>query len=44
MIVRFSTFVMRALEVLFFIGLAGCVLVVLFSWISILGSELRGGE
>jgi hypothetical protein len=33
-----AIFVMRVLEVMFFVGLAGCAGVVIFSWISIFGS------
>ncbi|HEY3704984.1 MAG TPA: hypothetical protein VGL22_07980 [Terracidiphilus sp.] len=30
-----ALFAMRAVETLFFIGLAGCTVVVLFSWVSV---------
>jgi hypothetical protein len=41
MFYSFAFWAMRVLEVLFFAGIAGCVLVVLISWISIFGSEFR---
>lgn len=31
----FMVYLLRALEILFFTGLAGCVLVVVISWVSI---------
>jgi hypothetical protein len=37
---KFAVWVMRVLEVSFFIGLAGCSLVVVISWVSILRSGL----
>lgn len=36
----FGIFCIRALEILFFTGLAGCSLVVVISWVSILKSGL----
>jgi hypothetical protein len=35
---------MRLVEAMFFTGLAGCVLVVVISWISIFASGFRRGE
>ncbi len=32
---RFAVIVIEVVEVLFFAGLAGCVVVVLFSWVSV---------
>ena len=34
---------MRLVEVLFFVGLLGCVSVIVLSWISILGSGFKRG-
>jgi hypothetical protein len=44
MIYSFSIWMMRALEVAFFVGLTGCALAVLFSWISIVGTVFKRGE
>jgi hypothetical protein len=33
-------FAMRAVETLFFVGLAGCAVVVLISWVSVLKGSL----
>jgi len=41
---NFSVFVIRLVTVLFFIGLTGCALAVIFSWISIFGSVFKPGE
>jgi hypothetical protein len=35
---NFAVWAMRVLEVSFFVGLAGCVLVVIVSWVSIVRS------
>ncbi len=39
-----AIWMMRLVEAMFFTGLAGCVLVVLISWVSIFGSGFRRGE
>ncbi len=36
----FMVWLLKALEVLFFTGLAGCVLVVLISWVSVFKSAI----
>lgn len=41
---RVELVLMRALEITFFTGLAGCALTVVLSWISIFGSELKEEE
>ena len=40
----FSVWVMKSIMVLFFVGLGGCALAVLFSWISIFGTVFKSGE
>ena len=44
MIYTFSVLMLRVLEVMFFIGLTGCTLAVIFSWISIFGTVFKRGE
>jgi hypothetical protein len=39
-----AVLVMRVIEVMFFIGLAGCALVVVVSWISILTDGISGRD
>lgn len=41
---RVDIVLMRALEITFFTGLAGCALTVVLSWISIFGGELAKEE
>ncbi|MDR3723129.1 MAG: hypothetical protein P4K83_01400 [Terracidiphilus sp.] len=40
----FAIWMIRALEVMFFTGLFGCALAVVFSWISIFGVVFKRGE
>jgi len=44
MIFTFSVWVLRVLEVMFFVGLMGCALAVIFSWVSIFGAVFKRGE
>jgi len=44
MIFNFSVWILRVLEVMFFVGLTGCALAVVFSWISIFGTVFKQGE
>jgi hypothetical protein len=44
MMFHFSVMVMRALVLLFFVGLTGCAIAVIFSWISIFGAIFKRGE
>jgi hypothetical protein len=37
-------FAIRAVETLFFVGLTGCAVVVLLSWISVLKGSLKDTE
>jgi hypothetical protein len=39
-----SVWIIRVVTVAFFIGLTGCALAVVFSWISIFGSVFKRGE
>jgi hypothetical protein len=41
MMLTISIWMMRALEVMFFVGLTGCALVVVISWVSIFGEGFR---
>ena len=41
---RVEIFLIRALEVMFFTGLAGCAVTVVLSWISIFGGEFSNEE
>lgn len=41
---NFGVVAMRVLEVVFFVGLAGCVLTVILSWISVLRGSLNDKE
>ena len=40
----FSVWMIRLLTVMFFLGLTGCALAVVFSWISIFGTVFKRGE
>jgi hypothetical protein len=44
MVHNFSVWMLRVLEVMFFVGLTGCALAVVFSWISIFGTVFKRGE
>ncbi|MDR3740178.1 MAG: hypothetical protein P4L40_14285 [Terracidiphilus sp.] len=44
MVYTLCIWAIRALEVVFFTGLAGCALAVVFSWISIFGTVFKRGE
>ena len=44
MVYTFSVWMLRVLEVMFFVGLTGCALAVVFSWISIFGTVFKRGE
>lgn len=35
MVLKFEVFIMHLLEVMFFIGLSGCTVAVILSWISV---------
>jgi hypothetical protein len=39
-----SVLAMRTVMVLFFLGLAGCAIAVVFSWVSIFGTIFKRGE
>ena len=44
MTLKVMIWAMRALEVMFFTGLAGCVAVVIISWVSILKEGFTGSD
>ena len=44
MFFTFSVWMLRVLEVMFFVGLTGCALAVIFSWISIFGTVFKRSE
>jgi hypothetical protein len=44
MILTVSIWVMRVLEVAFFAGITGCLLVVVISWVSIFAEGFKHGE
>ena len=44
MFLEFMRFLLKTLEVLFFIGLAGCVIVVAISWVSVSRASFKRGD